>query len=245
MRLQMPHFFFNIKNIYMSKVVIITGASKGIGRSCAELFLKKKYIVINASRTDPKPIQNKNYNFIKTDVSLEKEVKNLFDKVLKKFKKIDVLICNAGFGRFGNLIDSKTSDFDEMFAVNVKGLYLCNRFALKPMTEKRSGTIINISSIAGKNGIATASIYSATKHAVIGLSSSLMAEVRKDNIRVVTISPGSVDTNFFDHPSAILNSRRNTLLSPMDIAKVCLLSVELPQNALMNEVEIRPLNPQK
>ncbi|MBK6538894.1 MAG: SDR family NAD(P)-dependent oxidoreductase [Ignavibacteria bacterium] len=113
------------------------------------------------------------------------------------------------------------------------------------MLKRKSGTIINISSVAGKNGIATASIYSATKHAVIGLSSSLMAEVRKDNIRVVTICPGSVDTNFFDDPSAALSSNRETILSPEDVAKVCLLSSELPQNALMNEVEIRPLNPHK
>ncbi|MBK8983970.1 MAG: SDR family NAD(P)-dependent oxidoreductase [Ignavibacteria bacterium] len=102
--------------------------------------------------------------------------------------------------------------------------------------------IINISSIGGKNGIATASVYSATKHAVIGLSSSLMAEVRKDNIRVVTICPGSVDTNFFDHPSAELNSARDTMLSPEDVAEVCLLSVKLLRE-LANEVEIRPLFP--
>lgn len=229
----------------MAKVVVITGASKGIGRSCAELFLKKKYIVINASRTDSKSIKNKNYYFIKTDVSVEKDVKNLFDRVIKDFKKVDILIANAGFGKFANLVDSKTTEFDDMFAVNVKGLYLCNRYVLKSMIERKSGTIINISSIAGKNGIATASIYSATKHAVMGLSKSLMAEVRKDNIRVVTICPGSADTNFFDDPSAILSADRKTILAAMDVAKVCLFTAELPQNALMNEIEIRPLFPVK
>jgi short-subunit dehydrogenase len=229
----------------MSKVVVITGASKGIGKSCAELFLKNKYIVVNASRTDSKSIKNKNYSFIKTDVSIEKDVKNLFDKVLKKYKKVDILISNAGFGKFANLADSKTKDFDEMFAVNVRGLYLCNRYVLKSMIERKSGTIMNISSVGGKNGVATASIYSATKHAVMGLSKSLMAEVRKDNIRVVTICPGSVDTNFFDDPSATISVNRKTILSPLDVAKVCLLTAELPQNALMNDVEIRPLFPQQ
>lgn len=228
----------------MPKTVLITGASKGIGRACAELFLKKNYIVINASRTEGSSVKNKNYHFYKTDVSKEKDVKKLFEFAVSKFSKIDVLICNAGFGKFANLAESKTKDFDEMFAVNVKGLYLCNRYALDSMLKRKSGTIINISSIAGKNGIATASIYSATKHAVIGLSASLMAEVRKENIRVVTICPGSVDTNFFDDPSAILSSRRETILSSKDVAEVCLLSAELPQNALLNEIEIRPLNPQ-
>ena len=72
-----------------------------------------------------------------------------------------------------------------------------------------------------------------------------MAEVRKDNIRVVTICPGSVDTDFFDDPTASLNSRRDTLLSPDDVAEVCLLSVRLPERALISELEMRPLNPQK
>lgn len=229
----------------MKKTVLITGASKGIGFSCAKIFLKNNYTVINASRTNNRSIKDPDFHFIKTDVSKETDVKKLFESAVKKFKQIDVLICNSGFGRFANLADSKTKDFDEMFAVNVKGLYLCNRYALKSMLKKKSGTIINISSIAGKNGVATASIYSATKHAVIGLSRSLMAEVRKDNIRVVTICPGSVDTNFFDHPSAVLKSNRETLLSPDDVAECCLLSASLPERALINEIEIRPLNPSK
>ena len=228
-----------------NKIALITGASKGIGLSCAKLFLRNNYTVINASRTNTNPLKSNNYHFIKTDVSKEKDVKDLFDKIIRKFKKINVLICNAGFGRFANLADSSTKDFDEMFAVNVKGLYLCNRYVLKSMLERKCGTIINISSIAGKNGIATASIYSATKHAVMGLSSSLLSEVRKDNIRVVTICPGSTDTNFFDDPSAELNSKRDTLLSPDDVAEACLLAVRLPVRALISEIELRPLNPSK
>lgn len=224
---------------------MITGASKGIGKSCAKLFLKKGYNVISASRTDSKQINNKNYFFIRTDVAKEKDVKNLFENVVKKFGRVDVLICNAGFGRFALLAESKTEDFDEMFNVNVKGLYLCMRYALDSMLKRKKGTIISIASIAGKNGIATASIYSATKHAVIGLSSSLMAEVRKDNIRVVTVCPGSVDTNFFDQPGSMLNSSRETILSPDEVAEVCLLASELPQKAMLSEIEIRPLNPQK
>lgn len=229
----------------MKKIAVITGASKGIGLSCAKALLKKGYIVVDASRTEAGKIKNKNYMYIKTDISTEKDVKALTEKVIELYGRIDVLICNAGFGKFANLVDSKSRDFDSMFAVNVKGVYLSCRYALPHMLEQKSGTIIIISSIAGKNGVATASIYSATKHAVIGLASSLMAEVRKDNIRVVTVCPGSVDTDFFDQPGTILNSRRETILSPDDVAAACLLAVELPQNALMNEIEIRPLMPSK
>ena len=229
----------------MKKIAVITGASKGIGLSCAKAFLKKGFIVVDASRTEAGKIKNKNYMYVKTDISKEKDVKVLIEKVIDRFGRIDVLICNAGFGKFANLIDSKTKDFDSMFAVNVKGVYLSCRYALPHMLEQKSGTIVIVSSIAGKNGVASASIYSATKHAVIGLASSLMAEVRKDNVRVVTVCPGSVDTNFFDQPGTILNSRRETILSPDDVAAACLLAVELPQNALMNEIEIRPLMPSK
>ena len=229
----------------MKKIAVITGASKGIGLSCAKAFLKKGFIVVDASRTEAGKIKDKNYMYVKTDISKEKDVKVLIEKVIDRFGRIDVLICNAGFGKFANLIDSKTKDFDSMFAVNVKGVYLSCRYALPHMLEQKSGTIIIVSSIAGKNGVASASIYSATKHAVIGLASSLMAEVRKDNVRVVTVCPGSVDTNFFDQPGTILNSRRETILSPDDVAAACLLAVELPQNALMNEIEIRPLMPSK
>ena len=229
----------------MKKIAVITGASKGIGLSCAKALLKKGYIVVDASRTEAGKIKNKNYMYIKTDISTEKDVKALTEKVIELYGRIDVLICNAGFGKFANLVDSKSRDFDSMFAVNVKGVYLSCRYALPQMLEQKSGTIVIVSSIAGKNGVASASIYSATKHAVIGLASSLMAEVRKDNVRVVTVCPGSVDTNFFDQPGTILNSRRETILSPDDVAAACLLAVELPQNALMNEIEIRPLMPSK
>lgn len=227
----------------MNKVAVITGGSKGIGKSCIKLFLKKGYVTINASRTDSNEFRNKKYFFIKTDVSREKDIKNLFGKVLEDFGQVDVLICNAGFGKFANLVDSTTKDFNEMFNVNVKGVYLTIRYALPSMLKRKSGTIINIASIAGKNGIATASVYSATKHAVMGLSSSLMAEVRKENIRVVTICPGSVDTNFFDHPGTELNAARDSILSPDEVAHTCLLAAQLPQKALVSEIEIRPLNP--
>jgi len=227
------------------KICIITGASSGIGHACAGKFLANGYVVVNASRSDKNVINSANYEFIRTDVSKEEDVKNLIEKVLEKYSKIDVLINNAGFGLFANLVDSKTEEFDSMFAVNVRGLYLCCRYALKSMIEKQNGIIINIASIAGKSAVPSASIYSATKHAVIGLSSSLFMEVRKHNVRVTTICPGSVDTHFFDAPGTILNSSRNSILAAEDIAETCYLAANLPVNATLSEIELRPTNPQK
>ena len=227
------------------KICIITGASSGIGYACAQKFLANGYVVINASRTDKNLLNSPDYEFIKTDVSKEEDVKNLIEKTLEKHGKIDVLINNAGFGLFANLVDSKTEDFDAMFAVNVRGLYLCCRYAVKSMIEKQDGIIINISSIAGKNSVATGSIYSATKHAVMGLSNSLFAEVRKFNVRVTTICPGSVDTRFFDGEGTILNSSRESILAAEDIAESCFLAANLPINVTISEIELRPTNPKK
>lgn len=225
------------------KIALITGASKGIGHECARLFLENGYIVIDASRTNQSPFNNGNYHFIKTDVSNEEEIKSLFDQVKEKFDRVDVLINNAGYGKFANLVDSTTTDFDGQFTVNVKGLYLCSRYALQIMINQKSGTIINIASLAGKNPVPGGSIYSATKHAVMGFSKSLMLEVRKQGIRVVVVCPGSVDTDFFDVAGVEVKSNRSTLLTSEDVARACLLAAELPQSANMSEIDLRPSNP--
>lgn len=225
------------------KIAVITGASKGIGHECAKLFLENNYIVVDASRSNPSPIDNENYHFVKTDIASEEEIKSLFEQVKEKFGRIDVLINNAGYGKFANMVDSTTSDFDGQFAVNVKGLYLCSRSALPMMIEQNSGTIINISSLAGKNPVPGGSIYSATKHAVMGFSKSLMLEVRTHGIRVVVVCPGSVDTDFFDVAGVEVKSKRSSLLTSKDVAKACLLAAELPPNANMSEIDLRPTNP--
>jgi NADP-dependent 3-hydroxy acid dehydrogenase YdfG len=227
------------------KICVITGASSGIGFACAKKFLAEGFTVINASRSDKNQIQNENYEYIQTDVAKEEEIKNLIEQVISRHGKIDVLVNNAGFGLFAELINTTTEEFDSMFSVNVRGLYLCCRYALKHMIEKQSGIIINIASIAGKNSVATASIYSATKHAVMGLSSSMFLEVRKHNIRVTTVCPGSVDTHFFDAPGTMLTSSRESILSASDVAESCWLAASLPVNATVSEIELRPTNPKK
>ncbi len=225
------------------KAILVTGGSKGIGLAIAQLFLKKNYSVIDASRTSNNIIKNKNYFYIKTDVSKENDVKALFNFIVNKFGKLDVLVNNAGFGKFGPLAESKTKDFDDLFNTNVKGLYLCTRYALKLMISSNKGDIVNISSIAGKNAIPNASLYCATKHAVIGLSKSLMLEVRNHNIRVSVICPGSVDTNFFDNTKNILTADRKTIISPTDIADSVWFIVNADPRTNFNEIEVRPANP--
>lgn len=227
------------------KIAVITGASKGIGRACAKLFLDNGYIVIDASRTNLSTIEDNNFVHIKTDVSQEDDIKHLYEEVKNRYGRTDVLINNAGYGIFKNLANTSNEEFDNIYAVNIRGLYLCIRYFLKMMLEQSSGTIINIASLAGKNGFAGGTLYCSTKHAVMGLSRSLMLELRPNNIRVVAVCPGSVDTEFFEVADVEPNNDPNTFLTSDDVAQACLLAAELPQNALMNEIELRPANPHK
>ena len=109
------------------------------------------------------------------------------------------------------------------------------------MIEKKSGAIINIVSLAGKNSFVGGAMYSASKHAALGFTKSLMLEVREFNIRVAAICPGSVDTEFFNGSS--MNPNRDKILKPEDIAETVLLILKLPVRALISEVDIRPTNP--
>jgi 3-oxoacyl-[acyl-carrier protein] reductase len=233
-----------------NKVAVITGAGKGIGKATASVFLKEgaKLVLVSRTKKDLDQINKewKNYKeqFITVccDVSKEASIKKIVDATIKKFKRIDILVNNAGFGIFAELVKSRLEDFDAMFNTNVRALYLLTKAFLPYMIKQKSGDIINIASIAGKNGVATGSIYSATKHAVMGLTRSLMLEVRKYNIRATSICPGSVDTEFFRQDG--IGFKKETALQSENIAEAILLAVSLPKNALIHEIELRPANPQ-
>jgi 3-oxoacyl-[acyl-carrier protein] reductase len=214
-----------------NKIAVITGAGKGIGRAAAQLFLNEGAFLALNSRTKSDLDSFLKFNELHADkiltvpgdISNEEVINELISQTINKFKRIDILINNAGFGRFGEYLKSTTKDFDDMFNTNVRALYLVTRGFLPHMIEQNEGTIINISSIAGKQGVAGGAIYSATKHAVMGLSRSLLFEVRKYNIRVIAICPGSVDTYFFDreeHSSSTL--QKESMLTSEDIAESCL-----------------------
>ena len=243
---------FNMK--LQNKIAVITGAGKGIGKATAELFIKEGAKVILTSRniSDLEQIvsdnesDKDNITIIAGDISKEDTIQKVIDETISKYGRIDILVNNAGFSVFDNMVDSKTEDFDAIFNTNIRALYLITKGFLPHMIKEQSGTIINIASVAGKQGFATGSIYCASKHAVMGLSRALMLEVRQYNIRVCAICPGSVATDFFRAESqTTLSSSKESVLSANSIAETILLAASLPGNAMLGEIEIRPPNPRK
>lgn len=224
-------------------IAIVTGASKGIGKAVAEHLALHGVTVVLAARN--RELLNGvaqgivaaggKADAIVTDVTSEHSVKNLVLEVRKRYGRIDILINNAGVGIFTNVVDMTMQQFDDMMNVNLKGVFLCSRAVLPAMKEQHRGEIVNIASLAGKNSFAGGSVYSATKWGLIGFSRSLMLEVRDDNIRVVTIAPGSVNTGFAD-------KERNepTIIQPEDVAETVVFALTMPGRVNVSEIDIRP-----
>lgn len=152
-----------------------------------------------------------------------------------------VLVNNAGIGRFKPLRELSLEDWDDTMAVNVRSLYLVTRAFLEGL-ESAGGTIVNIASLAGKNGVEGGTAYCASKHAVLGFSKSLMLEVRKRGVRVVAICPGSVATPFMDKQDR-MHRNRDRALTAEDVAHAVLAAVTASDGAMISEIDIRPTNP--
>lgn len=225
-----------------NKIAIITGSSKGIGLETVKLLLSRGVKVAGWSRSDTDVI-NDNFISIKVDVGNSQEVTKAYSLTKEKFgDKIAILINNAGLGFEGNFEFLEDEKWHQMFRTNVDSIFYCSKQVIPKMREMDEGHIINISSIAGTNGIAGMAGYCGTKHAVRGLSQSLFKELRQYGIKVSTIYPGSTNTNFFDDFSAI--SGNDNMMQPADVALTIVQVLETSENYLPVDIEVRPLRPQ-
>lgn len=166
----------------------------------------------------------------------------MVEQTVDAFGHIDVLVNSAGFGVFKPVIDLTADEFDAIISVNLRGAFLATRYTLPHMYARRAGAVINISSIAGKHGFASGAAYCASKFGLMGLMESVFHEARRYDVRVVTITPGSVDTPFFDRAHTTAPDR-DRILQPDDVAETVLLALSLPARALLRELDIRPTNP--
>jgi len=187
------------------KIALVTGATKGIGKSiCYKLSKLDMNLIITARDLDLlKKLKNQlqaigkgEVIFIQADLTKEADIKKIVDKSLNHFGNIDILINNAGVGLFKRIDLFDSSDYDYIFDLNVKGVFLLTKHVVPHMINRKAGQIINISSIAGKNGFKTGSLYSASKHAIQGFTWSLREDVKEFGIKVTTVCPGSVVTGF-------------------------------------------------
>jgi 3-oxoacyl-[acyl-carrier protein] reductase len=230
-------------------ISIVTGASRGIGRAIALRMAEEGHNVMITARDETKlkqlkeEIKTKNVEceYFAGDVADEKFVNSSVKQIIKQFGKVDHLINNAGIGVFKTFVDSSLDEFKEQMDVNIFGVYNFTKAVIDGMIKQRSGSIINIASLAGKNSFIGGTMYSATKHALLGFTRSLMLEVRQYNIRVSAICPGSVDTELI---SGSMNPPdTNKILKSEDIAETVMGIIRMPVHALISEVDIRPTNP--
>lgn len=182
------------------KTVIVTGGSRGIGKAIIEKFAREGYNVIlnyNRSSESAQRIEKefKNVNIFKADVTNRKEIQAMIDYTNKTFGNIDILVNNAGTGCTGLLQDLSFEEWQEVFNVNVNGVFNCTQLVLPQMLQKHSGKIINISSIWGMTGASCEVAYSASKSAIIGFSKALAKEVGPSGINVNVVAPGIIMTD--------------------------------------------------
>lgn len=215
------------------KVAIITGAGRGIGRSTALALADEGVRVGLIARTEKdleavvKEIEAKSGTaaFAAADVSSLEGVETAIAMLTEKLGTADILINNAGFGRYAPFMDLTPDDWTGMFEVNVLGMFHVTRTVLPQMIEKKRGDIINISSMSGVNGTKGSSAYSATKFGVLGMTQSLAQEMRQHNIRVSALTPSRVITDFSG--ADVPDASEEKFMQPEDIAEYMIAQLKL------------------
>ncbi len=237
----------NLKN----KVALVTGASRGIGEAItislanagAKLFLTAR----DAARLQHVADQARQANVeVATgiaDLHDEAQIKTLVAQAHEKFGRLDILINNAGLGYFRPVAEMTTVQWDEMFAINLRAVFIATREALPYLRQAGESFIVNVASLAGKNAFVNGGGYAATKWGLRAFGQCLMLEERKHGVRVLTICPGSVATDFGAGHDRTSRAAQTNIIQPEDVAETILAALQIPQRAMVSEIDIRPTNP--
>jgi 3-oxoacyl-[acyl-carrier protein] reductase len=232
------------------KNAIITGAGKGIGRALAIALAQEGVNIGLAARTTAdleKVAAELNQYGVKTaiatmDVADIDAVNTAVASLKSELGPIDILINNAGIGAFGSFMALEPQKWEQIIRVNLLGAYYVTRAVLPEMIERKTGDIINVSSTAGKNGAAVTSAYSASKFGLIGMSESLMQEVRKHNIRVSTLLPSTVATDMAKDLN-LTDGNPERVMQPEDFAELVVAQLKLNRRVFVKEAGLWSTNP--
>jgi NADP-dependent 3-hydroxy acid dehydrogenase YdfG len=228
------------------KVALVTGAGRGIGRAIAVAFAAEgaAVVLVARSRADLAGVaaeireRNGRALAIPTDVTQDGAVEAVIEQTLTDLGRLDVLVTSAGTAAFGAVADSKPADWDTMLALNLRAVMVCCRAVLPAMLRQRSGTILNVGSIASKRALPGSAVYTATKTAVDAFSRVLAEELRPHGVRVGVLVAGAVDTPLWDSMGA--SPPREKMLRPEDVARAAVLMATLPPHASLEELTLLP-----
>lgn len=232
------------------KKAIITGGGKGLGKATALAFAKEGIDVAITGRNEKNLRETVselktlgvNATYATFDVGNYSEVKAGIESIMNEFSSVDILVNNAGIASFGSFLEMSPEDWQGMIQTNVMGMYYVTREVLPHLIKNNQGDIFNVSSTAGINGNAGTSAYSASKFAVIGLSESLMKEVRKNNIRVCTLTPSTIASQM-TLDLGITDGNPEKVLQPEDFAELIVSALQLPRRAMLKSASIWSTNP--
>ncbi len=233
------------------KKAIITGGSRGLGKATAIAFAKEGIDIAITGRNEKVlketvaelEVFGVNVTYAVFDVGNYEEVKSNIKNIISTLDGVDILVNNAGIAAIGSFNDMPVEQWSEMIQTNVMGMYYVTKEVLPHLISKNEGDIINVSSTAGLNGNANISAYSASKFAVIGMSESLMKEVRKNNIRVNTLTPSTIESDMTIELGIANKGSQDNVLQPEDFAELILAGLKLPRRAMLKSAALWSTNP--
>ncbi|CAH8282256.1 3-oxoacyl-[acyl-carrier protein] reductase [Mariniflexile fucanivorans] len=238
-------------NHLKNKKAIITGGSRGLGKATAIAFAKEGIDVAITGRNEA--VLKETVSELKAfgikatyavfDVGNYEEVKTGIHTIIKTLGSVDILVNNAGIAAFGTFNDMEVSQWSQIIQTNVMGMYYVTKEVLPYLINQNEGDIINVASTAGLSGNASTSAYSASKFAVIGMSESLMKEVRKNNIRVCTLTPSTIVSDMSIDLGIAKEGTEDSVLQPEDFAELIVAGLKLPRRAMLKSAALWSTNP--
>ena len=234
-----------------SRKAIITGGGRGLGKATAIAFAKEGIDIAITGRNEAvlkETVSELEMFGIQAiyavfDVSNYEEVKRGIKSILDSLGSVDILINNAGIAAFGTFNEMEVSEWSQIIQTNLMGMYYVTKETLPYLITQNKGDIINVSSTAGLNGNANTSAYSASKFAVIGMSESLMKEVRKNNIRVCTLTPSTIVSDMSIELGIANEGSEDSVLQPEDFAELIVAGLKLPRRAMLKSAALWSTNP--